>query len=57
MRDTDPIPECPECGSRMLVSFSSMDKRYCGDCELWLTWELKDGQPSVYGDRVGGSTK
>ena len=48
------LNECPRCGASNLVLLSTHDAKFCNDCKIYMAWKLKDGQPSVYGDRIGG---
>jgi len=36
--------KCPECGNTSLALFTSLNRKYCHDCVIWIPWYLEDGQ-------------
>lgn len=45
--------ECPQCGNTQLALISTENLKYCPDCNVWIPWELAEGQqPLITNNRI-----
>ena len=44
------MKKCEKCGSSVIVSYRSMNKRQCHDCGHVMPWNLKEGQAPLLGN-------
>ena len=43
---------CSDCGNPRLSEFHSLNKKYCSDCETWVSWGLNTGQKRLFSKTV-----
>lgn len=47
MKETTKV--CPNCGSEVLIHYTSTNQKQCADCYSFLPWHLEAGQKPLIG--------
>ena len=40
--------QCPKCGNKDLLTFTSRNKKACVDCHIEFDWYLEEGQKPLH---------